>query len=220
MDLTPLPEVLLFLKAPHPGFVKTRLAKDIGDLNACKVYQALVRHTLAQIPSYWKVNIHFAPQDAELEMKSWLGDSYRFLPQPEGDLGARMAKACEQAFESGASSVILLGGDCPGIRTQDLEEAASKLAQKKSVIGPALDGGYWTLGLSSTSAAASAGAYLFNDMKWSTADVFDNTIKRFQAHGISPEQLRTLEDVDDLECLKRNHSLFTLPDSLLKALNL
>ena len=147
---TPLPTILIFLKVPRPGLVKTRLAKSIGDDDACRVYRTLVAHTLSQIPEHWPLRIHFAPAEAEKEMTAWLGSDRHFIPQPEGDLGDRLLLACKQAFaEKDNAGVILLGGDCPGFSSSHLEACAQQLADNKPTIGPSEDGGYWLLGLPS-----------------------------------------------------------------------
>ena len=187
------PIILLFLKAPRSGFVKTRLAKDIGNEPACAVYRQLVARTLSQIPEDWPLFIHFSPKEAEAEMISWLGNQHRFLPQPDGDLGHRLQIACEKAFaEPNTSGVILLGGDCPGFTTAHLRECAQQLASRKPVIGPSEDGGYWLLGLPQSFPE------LFQNIAWSTPQVLPTTIARFAEKSISPFELETLFDVDDI----------------------
>ncbi len=193
MPASNLPIILLFLKAPRPGFVKTRLAKGLGNDESCTIYRQLVARTLSQIPEEWPLRIHFAPQEAEQEMASWLGDHHHLIPQPHGDLGHRLQIACEQAFaEPRTSGVILLGGDCPGLTSAHLEECAKHLTSKNPVIGPSEDGGYWLLGLHQSSPE------LFQDIAWSTPQVLPTTLSRFAEKDISPIQLETLFDVDDL----------------------
>ena len=143
--------VALILKAPRPGQVKTRLASSIGAERASRVYRALVEHQLAEIPASWRIVIHFAPSDAEAEMRTWLeGLSRRgidFISQPDGDLGVRLISAMDHGFASGADLVFFLGGDCPGTTRSYLKEAEAALAKTDMVITGALDGGYVLLGL-------------------------------------------------------------------------
>jgi len=127
-DVIHPPTVLLFLKAPRPGFVKTRLAATLGEEKACTVYREIAEKTFKKIPSNWSKTIYFTPTDAEPEMKDWLGDTPSFLPQSEGELGHRLLAACEETFTGGASGVILLGGDCPCITEKHLEECATEMA--------------------------------------------------------------------------------------------
>ena len=193
------PCILIFLKAPRPGLVKTRLAKTIGNEKACQVYRQLVQHTLSQIPFHWPLRIHFAPSDALPEMTDWLGSERHYIPQPEGDLGDRLRVACEQAFEDKHESVILLGGDCPGLTAAHLEECATVLSEKKPVLGPAEDGGYWLLGLQS------AHPKPFIEMPWSTEQLLPLTLEHFQQEGTNPHLLETLFDVDDEATWHRCH---------------
>ncbi len=195
------PTALIFLKTPRPGFVKTRLAKDLGNEAACQIYRHLAEKTLSQIPCDWPCHIYFTPSDAELEIRDWLGKKPQYHPQSEGDLGLRLSTACEQAFTAGASSVVLLGGDCPGIQSEHLKIAAQELAKGKSVIGPARDGGYWLLGLPKHCPE------VFEKIRWSTSEVFSITQKHLQDAQLPPTLLPTLEDVDDLQSWSRHPEL-------------
>jgi uncharacterized protein len=76
-----MPAILLFLKAPRKGYVKTRLADTIGSKQALTIYQALVERQLNQLPEDECVEIHHTPCDAEAEMKQWLGDDYSYYPR-------------------------------------------------------------------------------------------------------------------------------------------
>ncbi|MGJ8676415.1 MAG: TIGR04282 family arsenosugar biosynthesis glycosyltransferase [Akkermansiaceae bacterium] len=198
------PTVLLFLKAPRPGFVKTRLAKELGEQTACKVYRQLAEMTLATIPTNWQKIVFFAPADARQEMQQWLGYQVELRPQSEGDLGDRLSTACSETFAEGADSVFLLGGDCPYIEPKHLKEAADQLARGHPVIGPAIDGGYWSLGLSKETSS------VFKNISWSSDKVFSETLQRFSVHGEHPHQLESLEDVDRADAWSR--ALKNVPD--------
>ncbi len=195
------PTVLLFLKTPRPGFVKTRLAVDLGNEVACQVYRHLAEQTLAQVPADWPCHIYFAPADAEAEMSEWLGNQHHYYPQTEGDLGQRLSSASREAFESGASSIILLGGDCPDIRTHHLEEAAQHLEKKSAIIGPAADGGYWLLGLPRHCPE------VFEKIQWSSSEVLPKTLETLAQLELPPAHLPILEDVDDLASWSRHPDL-------------
>ena len=196
--------VALMLKAPRAGRVKTRLASSIGSESATRIYRALVEHQLAQIPASWCVVIHFAPSDAEAEMRTWLeGLSRRtieFIPQPGGDLGVRLISAMDYGFASGADLVFFLGGDCPGTTCGYLKEAEAALAKTDMVIAGALDGGYVLLGLRKPTAA------VFEAIPWSSDSVFSATLGRARAAGLTYECLSSLEDVDDLESYERQRA--------------
>ena len=197
-------EAALILKAPRAGEVKTRLARSIGAERATKIYRALVEHQLAQIPANWRTVIHFAPCDAEAEMRSWLGrfplNQLNFVPQPNGDLGSRLISAMDYGFASGADCVFFLGGDCPGLTQSYLEEAEAAFRDADMIIAPARDGGYVLLGLKKPMAS------IFEGIPWSSETVFAATLRAAIAAGVSFRCLPPLEDVDDLESYERQRA--------------
>jgi rSAM/selenodomain-associated transferase 1 len=194
-------EAALMLKAPRAGEVKTRLARSIGVERATRIYRALAEHQLAQIPENWRTVIHFAPCDAEAEMRSWLGkfplSRSDFVPQANGDLGSRLIFAMDHGFASGADRVFFLGGDCPGLTRGYLEEAEAALVETEMIIASARDGGYVLLGLRKPTAS------IFEGIPWSTETVFAATLRMAIAAGLSFRCLPPLEDVDDLESYER-----------------
>lgn len=201
----PKPRLLFILKAPIVGRVKTRLAEDIGEVRALAAYRSMVEHLFDNLASCWPFEIHFTPAEDEDLMHSWLGPDHPYFPQPEGDLGHRMARATEGAFRRGASSVILLGGDCPYVTPQLVEETTRELVNHEVVIGPAVDGGYYLLGLNRPDAR------LFEDIAWSTETVFPVTLERVKEEGLTVKILPTLEDVDDLQSLTRAEAYMGKP---------
>jgi rSAM/selenodomain-associated transferase 1 len=197
----------MMLKAPRPGLVKTRLARDLGNERATAIYRALVEHQAMAIPSSWQVGVYFTPADAVEEMQAWLR-SYlpkvaRFVPQSDGDLGQRLLSATNAELQRGASHIFLIGGDCPGISCHYLAQADEQLTECDLVIGPATDGGYVLLGLKSQCAA------LFENIAWSTQAVLDQTVAAARRQSLSVKLLPTLEDVDDAASLARQSSLLT-----------
>ena len=197
-------EAALILKAPRAGEVKTRLARSIGAERATKIYRALVEHQLAQIPANWRTVIHFAPSDAEAEMRAWLGtfplNRPDFVPQPNGDLGSRLISAMDHGFAAGADCVFFLGGDCPGLTQSYLEEAEAAFRDADMIIAPARDGGYVLLGLKKPTAS------IFEGIPWSSETVFAATLSAAIAAGVSFRCLPPLEDVDDLESYERQRA--------------
>lgn len=180
------------LKAPRPGYVKTRLALEVSAREAAQIYRQLVEHQIRQLPEGWPVEVHYTPADAKAEIENWLGNQHAYNPQSEGDLGARMSAAMRGVFWRGAGSVILLGGDCPGVTTMLLETVKQKLIENDVVIGPAQDGGYYLLGLSAPHPG------FFKGIPWSTDQVFPQTLQRVRAFGLKIFCLDVLTDVDDL----------------------
>lgn len=186
------------LKPPRPGLVKTRLAQELpgGADDAVAIYRRLVERQWRALPDWPKV-IHFTPVDAVVEMRAWLPDADAFLPQPNGDLGARLFAAVESALARGAPSVILIGGDCPGLDRCHFEESRERLTDHDYVIGPAIDGGYTLL------AVKERLPRLFTEMPWSTNQIYRLTRQRAAEAGWRGHALEALEDVDDLASWER-----------------
>ncbi|MDX2080595.1 MAG: TIGR04282 family arsenosugar biosynthesis glycosyltransferase [Terrimicrobiaceae bacterium] len=181
------------LKAPREGFVKTRLAKDVGQVEAVKIYRRLVEHQLQQIPSDWTTHVAYAPDDAAAEMPAWLGPEIQYFPQSPGTLGDRLIAALAQL----PKPVIFLGGDCPALDTDRLLAAATALESADVVIWPAVDGGYCLIGL------AKDLPEVFEKITWGTESVLEETLVQIptgaRVHLCQPP----LEDIDDLPSWER-----------------
>lgn len=188
----PPPTVCVFLKAPVCGEVKTRLAKEVGEKEALRIYRGLVEHQLAEIPSEWRVEIHFTPVEEESRMRSWLGGRVRYFPQPAGGLGERLAFGQAEAFRRGATLVFLIGGDCPELLEEHLRGAAHALKNADGAITPTTDGGYALL------ATTRPLPRLFQDIKWSTPEVFAQTLARAREANLRMAVMERLTDVDTL----------------------
>ena len=183
------PRIIIFVKAPRPGFVKTRLAATMGSENACDAYCKLVRTLLDNLAELPHVELRYTPYDAESEISQWLCEGWAAVPQGEGDLGERMHRAIAEA----RCPAIVIGSDCPGIKMTDIRSAHEALAKHDVALGPAVDGGYWLIGLRAPCPA------LFNDIQWSTNNVLDETLARSKKAGLSVYLLRELADVDTAE---------------------
>lgn len=183
--------LIVFVRAPRPGFVKTRLAAALGVEAACAAYRELVDHLLPklELPTL-KVELRFTPDDAAAELAPWLRPGWQLRPQGEGDLGARLERAVADSIAAGFSRCLIIGTDCPYLTSTDLNEAEAALDTHQVVLGPAVDGGYWLIGLCASS------ENLFRDIPWSTGEVLSTTLKAAQVAGLKVHLLRTLEDID------------------------
>ena len=183
-----MPELLIivFLKAPRPGAVKTRLAQSIGVEAACQAYIEMSRSVLETLRGFNRVQLRFTPDDAQPEIQSLLQPGWSSAPQGSGDLGDRM----KRAFQETAGPAILIGTDCPIIETADLDKARSALEFHPVVVGPARDGGYWLIGM------RECYPDLFTGIHWSTDRVFSETMNRAKQAGLTVQTLRTLADID------------------------
>ena len=170
----PEPLIIVFLKAPRPGAVKTRLAQSIGPEAACKAYIEMCRSVLETLRDFNRVQIRFTPDDARQEIQQLLQPGWNSAPQGNGSLGDRM----ERAFQETIGPAILIGTDCPAIEASDLDEARSALDSHPIVIGPARDGGYWLIAMREDN------ANLFQGINWSTQTVFVETMARAEQSNL------------------------------------
>jgi rSAM/selenodomain-associated transferase 1 len=196
--------LIIFLKAPRPGQVKTRLAKTIGAEAACAAYRQLTETVLDRVSPLSGVHLRYAPDDAFAEIQPWLRPGWEAAAQGSGDLGERLHTAFVETFNRGAGQVVVIGSDCPGVSAEDVKTAWAALKENDVVVGPATDGGYWLIGLHEPQPA------LFKEMGWSTNTVFQETVKRCKNMGLSVKLLRELADVDTeadwLAFLKKRHT--------------
>jgi rSAM/selenodomain-associated transferase 1 len=160
--------LILFVKYPEPGRVKTRLAVGVGPEQAAAIYQDLVQVAWSAAstwchhaspstscpPASRTLWIYFDPPSRESDMKAWFARyaSSSHLPitwiaQPEGDLGERLEYVFNKAFNDGFSAVFAIGTDCPSLTAKGLETASLRLRLSDAVLGPAADGGYYLIGL-------------------------------------------------------------------------
>ena len=184
--------LVVFVRAPRAGAVKTRLARKIGDNAACHAYQKLVHAVLNRIDPIRDVQLRYSPDDAESEVHPWLRRSWTLSPQGSGDLGERLTRAFAESFAEGARRVVIIGSDCPWLSDGDIEEAWKGLERHDLVLGPAKDGGYWLVGLREPKPE------VFKGISWSTETVLAQTLEQARAGGLEFRLLRELSDVDTL----------------------
>jgi rSAM/selenodomain-associated transferase 1 len=185
--------ILVFVRAPEAGRVKTRLAAEIGDDAALHVYRRLAEHAVAEARALAPdaaVRIHYTPAEGGEAVRAWLGQDADYLPQAEGDLGARMRAAFADAFAAGHPRVVIIGSDLPDLSAGVLRRALRLLDAHPAVLGPAMDGGYYLLGLREMVPG------VFDGIAWSTEGVFDATLARLHEAGCAPALLEPLRDVD------------------------
>lgn len=183
----------IFTKAPIPGRVKTRLAEDIGPSAAAEIYWQIGRKVVvATAGAGPRTTVWFTPAREGTFVREWLNGVGRleFRPQVRGNLGVRLASAFARHFAKGATRAVIIGTDCPGVNRRLVLEAFTALRAYDMVLGPAVDGGYYLLGLREPQPA------LFRGIPWSTGAVAAQTRARAQGLGLSCYLLRPLRDVD------------------------
>jgi len=194
-------ELLVFLKAPRVGAVKTRLARDIGGELAAEVYRSLARAVLDATrpthPEGFRRVLCFAPGDAGPEIALWLGDEV-LEPQAEGDLGVRMDGAFANSFARGSAKSLIVGTDSLDVNRGVVEAAFLALDHADLVIRGAEDGGYTLIGLTRRHTA------LFADIAWSTRAVLSQTLACAAVAGLRVDHAGPDADIDDLAGLRRH----------------
>jgi len=189
--------IILFMKVPKPGFVKTRLAKDIGNEKACYIYRQLVEKTVQTIiQTSIDFEIHYTPKNDLMFLESWLGIDLIYFPQSEGELGEKMNYSMDKVFQKGYQKVVLVGSDIPGL-TENIFINAFASMYGNPVLGPTNDGGYYLIGSDKDNYHSS----FFNEIQWSTSFVLDQTISQMAKKGYSPNFMTVLNDVDTINDL-------------------
>ncbi|MGR3309765.1 MAG: TIGR04282 family arsenosugar biosynthesis glycosyltransferase [Candidatus Brocadiales bacterium] len=198
--------LLIFLKYPEAGEVKTRLARGIGGEKAARLYRLFVDATLKRTldrNELYEQLLFYAPVERGSEIKSWIGGSggdkvtLSLQPQIGSDLGERMLNALKAAFSNGAKKAVIIGTDSPTLDKETIYEAFYLLKNTDIVIGPAVDGGYYLIG-----ASLPAPREIFIGIDWGSNKVFEQTIKRIRGGNASYSLLPLHYDVDNLEDLR------------------
>lgn len=187
--------ILLFVKAPQLGRVKSRLAASIGEWHATQVYRQFGHDLMTMLRSLPAVlRIYYSPTTELTLVQEWLGQEHTYYPQVGVDLGDRMAHAFQQTFATGFQQVLIVGSDSPDLPMAYLMQGLEQLQQPQVVIGPARDGGYYTLGFTQTTFLPE----VFQNMTWSTSTVLATTLQTLQRHQRQVVQLPIWYDVDTL----------------------
>jgi rSAM/selenodomain-associated transferase 1 len=182
------PALIIFIKNPVPGKVKTRLAATVGDAMALRIYRALLER-IRQVVQSVSVAKYLYYSDYVDQDDEWPGSDFVKKKQSAGDLGERMSRAFAEVMEKHDRAVIV-GSDVPGITPDIIKEAFRNLADYDFTIGGTEDGGYYLLGMNSYEPA------VFRDIEWSTSAVFPQTLDAIVTRGKSCWQLPVLSDID------------------------
>ena len=183
-------KLIVFLKSPQLGFVKTRLAIDVGAERALSIYHWLVEYTLIQAEKV----------DAELHLyfNNMPADNLNFRQrniklQKGDDLGDKMINALMDFKNNGL--VVLIGSDCPEIIPEIIEEAYEALSRHDVVLGPAFDGGFYLIGINNIP------ENIFQDIEWGSSTVYETLTNNL--NHLSVHKLKTLGDIDSVDDFNR-----------------
>ncbi|HET9846142.1 MAG TPA: TIGR04282 family arsenosugar biosynthesis glycosyltransferase [Nitrospira sp.] len=207
MPTHPLPArtaLVIFAKAPVPGGVKTRLCPPLTADEAATIHGTFVLDTLERTKAaVTKLKLHAdrylacAPSSSLAFFRILEERQAVSLIEQEGeDLGARMNRACETLFQRGYQQVLIVGTDVPSLPLDYYRQALDQLERHDVVVGPALDGGYYMIGLKKLLPA------LFQGIPWSTDRVLTMTREKAVDMGLRVALLPEWRDVDTLEDLR------------------
>lgn len=189
--------IIIFTRFPVAGNTKTRLIPALGSKGAAELQQQMTEFTVGQaVATGQPLQIRYTGGTAA-QMRDWLGTQHEYVAQSQGDLGERMSKAFEDAFNAGAKKIIIIGSDCPDNRTGNMLAAIQLLDKTSCVLGPAFDGGYYLMGLTKLQTA------LFCGIDWGGASVLQQTIAKTRDYKL----LQTLNDVDEQSDLQEKISV-------------
>jgi rSAM/selenodomain-associated transferase 1 len=190
--------ILLFVKAPIGGQVKSRLAAEMGEETALDLYRCFVLDIVNTLDSSgYPFRILYYPHDGDSALATLLGRRHHVMPQKGKDLGTRMENAFRQIFSEGYGRAILIGSDIPDLTPAVFREALDSLENNDVVIGPAADGGYYLIGFHKRSLLPP----LFHEREWSTNRVFREALEILRDASLRIHLAPEWGDVDTKEDL-------------------
>lgn len=181
--------IIIFVRTPELGKVKTRLASSLGNEKTLEVYKELLLHT-RQICEQVEAD-KFVYYHEKIEQNDfWDADGFNKRLQANAELGDKMRQAFKDIFDAGYRKVVIIGSDCLQLTDGHIKEALYLLEKNDTVIGPAKDGGYYLLGMKMLY------PYFFENKTWSTSTVFNETMKDAELNQLNMAVLSILTDVD------------------------
>lgn len=200
MDRDRQARLILFTRYPEPGRTKTRLIPALGAQGAATLQRRMSELLVARMAEFvadFPANLEIRYADGNQQaMEAWFSSDIPCLDQGEGDLGERLHRAFAQTFAQGAQKVVVIGADCPRLTPALFAQAFAALEQEDLVLGPAMDGGYYLVGLNRLVPD------LFAEIPWGSGEVLTATLKQAQALHLSTHLLEPLADVDRPEDLR------------------
>lgn len=184
------PQLVIMAKQPLIGRAKTRLARDIGAVEALRFVRVTGDTLLRRVARNprWRTLVAVTPDSACAEKGFWPADIPR-IAQGAGDLGARMGRLFRTLPQG---PVLIIGSDIPDITRRHIAEGFTALRAHDTVLGPAEDGGYWLIGMKRRPRIVD----IFEGVRWSSEHAMEDTMRNITARGMSCALLDTLADID------------------------
>jgi len=192
--------LIIFVRDPQPGKVKTRLARSLGDNKAAEFYRLCADTTLketGQLSREVERYISFAEPVNKYEIRRLAALGFKVAVQEGDSLGQRLGNAFGRFLGNGARKVIIVASDVPDLSARIITEAFSGLDNSDVIIGPCDDGGYYLIGMKELHEE------LFNGISWGTERVYQQTIDAVKENGLTVSQLPILIDIDTEADLRR-----------------
>jgi hypothetical protein len=209
-DLLKMDAVIIFIKNPQLGKVKTRLAATVGNERALEIYHLLMQHTNAITKSLTDVEKYLFYSDFIEEKDMWADTEYHKSVQfSEKDLGLKMASAFLETYQKKHTKVLIIGCDCLELNQNIIFDAYRQLSINEVVIGPAFDGGYYLIGFNFDLIGKDTEDVLkkmFWAKEWSHERVGQEALEACEKMNLNYHLLPTLTDVDEeKDYLKTQH---------------
>jgi rSAM/selenodomain-associated transferase 1 len=184
--------LIIFIKTPIPGLVKTRLQPDLAEEESAELYSAFLKDLDKKFESSDDFICWYAvsPENFDANILEQIVHFDKYFLQVGVDLGERMHNAFQTLFSKGYEKIVLIGSDLPTISVDIVSQALQGLETKDCVIGPSKDGGYYLIALSKLYSD------LFKDLPWSTSLVLEKTIELLDKNGLTYKLLAEYEDID------------------------
>jgi rSAM/selenodomain-associated transferase 1 len=179
--------LIVFLRLPVLGNVKTRLALTLGPERALRIYKELLDTTF-QVVSKSEASVYLF-YDGGLPPKAERIQAFSYHLQTEGTLGRRMTNALSDILTK-HEKVVIIGSDCPGISAELINKSFTSLEDCDVIIGPSEDGGCYLIGCRKLTPS------FFESVEWSTEHVLDQTVEKIRQQGLTFQLLETLMDID------------------------
>lgn len=197
--------LIIFMKKPVPGKVKTRLAKKIGFDAATEVYKQLLNKTKEEVRYVdTDVFVFYHPEIIEFDM--WNNINVHKVLQSAGDLGVKMKNAFQHVFRQGYDKAVIIGTDCYELTYAHMNQAFDQLQSNDVVFGPSNDGGYYLLGMNRFI------PQLFENKPWSTPEVLHYSVMDCNRLRKRYSLLPVLIDIDEWEDLQKFPELIETSD--------
>jgi rSAM/selenodomain-associated transferase 1 len=183
-------QLVVMAKAPRLGQVKTRLAREIGDVAALAFFRRTCLDLLRRVSPdpRWQTVLALTPDIAVHEEGIWPEGIPR-IAQGQGDLGARMGRLFH---DMPPGPVVIIGGDIPGIANEHIARAFDALGKTDTVLGPADDGGYWLVGMKRFPRVAE----IFDGVRWSSEYALADTKANIERAGLTLALTDMMNDID------------------------